>query len=93
MKTNLAKIPDIAKMVLADGKEYELAPVDLNMLVKVEDEFNCPFVEALSGNRIKPIRFFLYLRLKENYPELTLETVGKLANATVLENTTQILEV
>jgi len=81
---NLAQTPEIDKITLADGKEYELAPLNLNMMVEIEDEFGESFDAVLKGNRAKPVRFLLYLRLKEKYPDMTVEKLGGLIDISVL---------
>ena len=91
MKTNLAKTPEITKLILADGKEYELALIDLNMLVAIEDTFDCAFADAFSSGKVKPLRFLLYLRLRDKY-NLSLEDVGKLIDTSVMEKLGTVLE-
>lgn len=92
-KNILAKGTKIQTITLADGKEYELAPIDLNILTEMEDEFKLPLSEILAGGKVKPIRHLFYLQLKEKYPELTLEAVGKLVNMEVLSQIGKILGV
>lgn len=82
--TNLAQSPKIDKAILADGKEYELAPVNINILADLEDKFDIPFGELMGSGRIKPLRYLIYLRLKPNYPDITEEEVGKLIDINVL---------
>ena len=82
---NLAQTPEINKIKLADGKEYELIPVDINVMADLEAKFDdTPFLELLSSGRAKPLRHLIYLRLKPNYPELTEEQVGKQVSMKVL---------
>jgi len=78
----LAKEPKTEKLRLADGKEYILAPLTANMMAEVEDRFDKPWEElAITPMRKRPLIMILWLRLRENYPELTEEQVGNLLTA------------
>lgn len=83
---NLAQSPKIDKAKLADGKEYDLAPVNINILADLEDKFDMSFGDLMGSGRIKPLRYLVYLRLKPNYPDLTEDEVGKLIDMKVLTN-------
>ncbi len=80
-------IKPIDKITLADGKEYTLKPVDLNMLVDVEAKFNEPFNKILT--QAKTIRYLVSLRLKDY--ELTEEKVGELITLDVLTKVSELL--
>ncbi len=74
----------ITKLTLADGKEYELAPLTLNIMGEVEDKFGMSFFDLIGKRQTKGIRFIVYLRLKKKYPELTEEIVGELITVDTL---------
>lgn len=76
---NLALEPKMDKITLSDGKEYELSPMNINILAELEDKFEKPLDELFSKGRLSFIRLILFLRLKKGYPELdTEEKVGEL---------------
>ncbi len=79
---NLAASLKTNKMKLADGKEYELAPVTLNTIADMEERFGENYAEMLKKGSPKAVRYFLYLSLrnslKASYPEITEELVGDL---------------
>lgn len=82
---NLAKPAKLDKMVLADGKEYELAPLTANIMADLEDKFEKSIDELFSGAiRMKVFRALVYERLRAKYPELTEEQVGDLLTADVI---------
>ena len=72
------------KLTLADGQEYELAPMTLNILIQVEDKFDKSYFDLVNSRRMNHIRHIVYLRLKGKYPELTEEKVGELVTVAVL---------
>ena len=66
---------------LADGKEYILPPITLNVLANLEDEFGCgidKLQEQLTNKSATSLRKFLKVLLQENYPDMTLDKVCKL---------------
>lgn len=84
---NLAAAPKLNKVTLADGKVYELANLDLNMLCEFEDAYPDKAAADLIGTgKLKYIRYLILLRLKPNYPDMTIEQVGKLITLDVLIN-------
>ncbi len=80
---NLAQTPEIDKITLADGKEYELAPLDINIMAEMEDKFDMSWDDLAKSNRVKPIRYLLLLMLRDKYPHLTEEKVGSLFNSKI----------
>jgi len=72
-RANLAKATQIDRIKLADGKEYELKPLNLNIWADTEDKFGEPYFQLISSGRVKPMRYVVWLRLKDKYPELTEE--------------------
>lgn len=81
---NLAASGKINKILLADGKEYELAPVDLNIMADLEEKYDKDFDWMIRSGRSKYIRHLYFLLLKEKNPELTEEATGKLITAEVM---------
>ena len=81
---NLAQTPEIDKITLADGKEYELAPLDVNIMADMEEEFDKPWDDIMMNSRAKHIRHLLYLRMKSKYPNMDEEKLGSLINIPVL---------
>lgn len=92
--TNLAKPAELTQITLNDGKEYELAPVNVNILAEIEDEFDQPFHKVLGDGRIKPIRYMLWLRLKDKYPEIkSEEKLGTMIDMNTIYNLGELLGV
>ena len=68
-------------ITLADGKEYQLPPLNLNTLGKIEEGLDCSIndIQERFNNRMaSTLRAFLHVLLKENYPKITVEEVGQL---------------
>ena len=65
------------------GIEYQLSPLNFNIMTYIEEEFNCNFSEfgslMMSGKfkQITMMRKLLYIFLKDNYPDLTITDIGK----------------
>lgn len=90
---NLARSPELRKIRLADGKDYDLTPLNLNILCEMEEKFGKPFNEVLSGGKITPIRYLLFIQLKDKYPFTGEEQVGNLVNLDVLKELNKALGV
>lgn len=88
---SLATIPEIDKLRMSDGKEYKLAPVDVNLLVDFEEELGDSAMDMLQTGRLKYIRYLVYLRLKPNYPDMTVEKTGALIDTKVIKEITKLL--
>jgi len=76
----LAEAPK-KSIVLADGKEYTLSNITLTTLANLEDELGYGLGElqtAMEKKTAGTARALLYVLLKENYPKLTPDQVGKL---------------
>jgi len=69
---------------LADGNEYQLAVLNLNLMVGIEEELGDKFAKLFEEGNAKNIRYLLYAVLKVNHPELTVEKVGELVTAQIL---------
>jgi len=83
---NLAGKIENTAIILGDGNEYHLAPLNANMMVEIEDSFNLAFFEMFESGkvRMKYVRFLLTLMLRENYPDMTEQNVGKLLTTKVI---------
>ena len=74
-------------ITLADGQEYKLAPVNLNILTEVEDRFDKSISDLFSGSvRVGVYKAFLFARIKRNYPDMTEDKLGELITDDVLIN-------
>ena len=84
--TNLAGTPRINSFVLADGKTYELSPVNLNIMTDLEDwdGQGRSYAEIVSKSTSKMLRYLFWLRIKVKHPDLKLEDLGALVTADVL---------
>jgi hypothetical protein len=80
----LAKGVELVRLTLADGQEYELAPMTLNVMMAVEEKFDKSYFDLVNSRRLSHIRYIVWLRLKGKYPELTEEKVGELVTVSVL---------
>lgn len=88
MKENVLKSPRGRPVKLADGKTYILAPLSLNTLANLEDEFDCELDELeakLKGRTATAFRKWLWVLLRENYPDMTLEETGKLVELSQMD--------
>ena len=81
METNILAEEKPKNVKLADGKEYTLPPIDLTTLANVETTmgfgFN-KFSTRMESETIGTLRLLIYALLKETYPDLTLDGVGRL---------------
>jgi len=77
---SLAATPVPNKITLSNGQEYELKPINMNILAEVEDKFDTPLTDLFGCGKIKPFRFLLHLQLKDKYPEMTEEQLGELVD-------------
>lgn len=87
-RTKILAKPKGNEIVLADNKTYHLAPANLNLLQNLEEEFDCSLeelTEKIAKRQAASLKKLLYVFLKENYPELTLENVGALVTVEILE--------
>ena len=81
MPNKIARSKKPATITLG-GKEYELAPVNLNFLEAVEDEFGFGLVEVKEAveagklGKTKMLKGLLYCFLKGKYPTLTKDKIG-----------------
>lgn len=79
------KVPKV--IILADGKEYDLAPLTLNVLCEVEEHFEKGVEELFKPPvGLKVIRYILAKRLG-----MEEEAVGALVDMKALENLREML--
>jgi hypothetical protein len=60
-------------------KEYEVSPVNLNILAAIEQEFGCGIGELqnkFNEKQASTLRSLAYVMLKSKNPELTKELIG-----------------
>lgn len=74
---DLAQTKTPEKITLGDGKDYELAPVSLNIMADMEATFKESYDKMLGHFSMTHTRHLLFLRLKKKY-SLTEEQVGDL---------------
>lgn len=98
---SLAKSPTPPqKIILADGKEYELTILNLNILGELQEAFALPLDELWEllkkpkeGEEkkkvkltVKQIRKIMWASLREKYPEMSEEDFGKLMTIDVISD-------
>jgi hypothetical protein len=87
MAKNILSEAPRKSIVLTDGKEYVLSPVNLNILADLEEEFGCS-LEELKKRPDKQsfviLRALLLIFLRENYPTITKRQIGKLVSIEII---------
>ena len=83
MKKDILTMPRGKAIKLADGKTYNLSPLNLTTLANLEEEFDCDMDELgdklLTSKRTAgAFRSLLWVLLQENYPEISKVDAGKL---------------
>ena len=94
MTDKLLKKVEPRKVVLADGKEYKLGPVSLNVLANLEEEFGCGLNELskkFGKQQASSFRLLLFVMLRENYPEITKEQAGKLVSMELIPEISNVI--
>ena len=71
-------------VTLANGQEYKLRPLDLNMMETIEEQFKEGLGALLQSGRMAVYKAVLYEMLHDNYAELTKDRVGQLVTMAVL---------
>ncbi len=87
-KPDILATPKGKIVTLADGKEYQLSPMNLNVLANMEEEFDCNLDELgdiFQRRTTTNFRRFLKILMTENYPDLSLEDVGRLVLIETME--------
>jgi len=80
------------KTIKLGGKDYQLSPLNLNVLASIEDEFDCGLDKLgprLEKRQASTMRKLVHILLKEQYPDMTLTRVGKFID---LNNMAEISE-
>ena len=80
------------KTIKLGDKEYRLSPLNLNVLADIEEGFDCSIDKVgrmLDKKRASALRRLVYILLKQEYPEMTLEKIGELID---LSNMAEVSE-
>ena len=88
----LATGAPIQSIKLADGKEWKLKPLNLNMLMEIEEKCGKFTGEMVAAPSMKMLRYILYARLKPYDSTLTEDRVGELVDTSVLAGLKSVLE-
>jgi hypothetical protein len=87
MTDKIGQLPRLDVITLADGKEYQLAPLNINMLVDMEDKFGKSMDELFTPPvHAKVLRAMLFARIKPSMPTMTEDQLGELITDVVLLN-------
>lgn len=81
-------------IILADGKEYILSPVNLNVLADLEEEFGCSLEELRKRSdkqSFTVLRTLLLVFLRENHPTITKRQLGKLIPVKLLPEVSKVI--
>jgi hypothetical protein len=84
------------KITLADGKEYELPPINMTTLANIEKTMGIggkSLVEKMNSEPMSTLRLFAYAILKESVPSLTVEDVGKLITLKELKHFSETISI
>ena len=74
---------DKKHIVKIEGKEYELAPINWNVLSGIETELSCSVVDLipmLQKSIYKSTLTLVWVMLRDKYPYLTKEDIGKVTD-------------
>ncbi len=87
--------PKGKKITLADGNEYQLPPMSITVLADLEEAFDCDIEELpkkLSHKTSTSLRKILWILLKYDHPDMTLQQAGQLVELKqIAEVSTEIL--
>lgn len=81
-------------LTLADGKEYEIPPIDLTTLANIETTMGFGLGKLqvkMVDETASTLRLVVYALLKETNPKLELEAVGRLITFDVMKNVSDVL--
>ena len=81
MTVNILSEAKGKEIILADGKIYTLSPLNLNSLANLEEAFESSLdklMDKFGERQASTFRLLLFVLLKENHPDLTLQDAGKL---------------
>lgn len=79
--TDVLATPRGKLIKLADGNDYTLSPYNMNIMANLEEEFDCSLDKLgskLTGRMFTTLRKLLWVFLRDNYPDMTLQEAGKL---------------
>ena len=91
MTKNILSTPERKTIKLGD-KEYRLSALNLNVLADIEEGFDCSIDKVgkmLDKKRASALRRLVYILLKQEYPDMTLEKIGELID---LSNMAEVSE-
>jgi len=91
MTDNILGTPQ-RKTIKLGGRDYELSPLNLNVLANIEEEFDCGVADLgpkLEKRQASALRKLVYILLKDQYSKMTLTKVGELIN---LSNMAEVSE-
>jgi hypothetical protein len=92
-RANLGRATPPAKIILADGNEYTITPLNLNSLCSLEERFGKEADELLKKPTMKVVRALLFECIKPNHPGLTEEMVGELVTGEIISKLGELLKV
>lgn len=81
MDTNILAQEKPKTIKLADGKDYNLPPIDMTTLANIEKTMGFGlgrFTAKMETEPMTTLRSLVYALLKENQPEITIEQAGRL---------------
>jgi len=82
------------KIIKLGDKDYNLSPLNLNVMADIEDEFDCSIEKigkVLNKKRMSTMRKLIYILLKQEYPDMTLETIGGFVNSSNIAEVSESL--
>ena len=68
-------------IILADGKEYKLPPIDMTTLANIERTMGVGgkrIVSQMESEPLQTLQLFIFALLREASPEITREQAGRL---------------
>ena len=80
------------KTIRLGEKDYQLSPLNLNILANIEEEFDCGLDKLgpkLEKRQASTLRKLIYILLKDQYPDMTLSKIGELID---LNNMAEVSE-
>ncbi len=78
---------------LADGQDWKLKPINLNMLIALESKFGKVTDDMAKSPSFAFLRYVLFLRLQPFDLDLTEDKVGELVDTNVMKELPKLLEV
>ena len=75
---------EVRKVILRDGAEYDLVPLDMNLMIEIEDHFEKPMAVIFREGWMRNLRYAFWILLKQTHTEMTEEQAGHLITARVI---------